>query len=127
MSDFRTPLGKVRGLGAAREGTGAFWTLRLTALFNIPLVLFAIGLVVSLAGADHARFTAAVAHPLVAVLLVALIVSACVHMRLGMKEVIEDYVHGALARVTLLLASTAFVAVVGGVAVFSILKIAFGG
>ena len=35
---MRTPLGKVRGLGSAKEGTGHFWHQRLTAVANIPLV-----------------------------------------------------------------------------------------
>ncbi len=43
MADMRTPLGRVRGLGSARDGTNHFWRQRLTAVSNVPLVLFMIG------------------------------------------------------------------------------------
>ena len=35
---YRTPLGKVRGLGSAKEGTEHFWKQRLTAVSNLILV-----------------------------------------------------------------------------------------
>ncbi len=38
--DMRTPLGKVRGLGSAKDGTDHFWRQRLTAVANVPLILF---------------------------------------------------------------------------------------
>ena len=55
MTDMRTPLARVRGLGSAREGTGHFWHQRLTAIANVPLVLFFIGFLISISGADYAR------------------------------------------------------------------------
>ncbi|MBO6629951.1 MAG: succinate dehydrogenase, hydrophobic membrane anchor protein, partial [Alphaproteobacteria bacterium] len=45
MSDMRTTLARVRGLGSAKEGTDHFWRQRLTALANIPLILFFVGLI----------------------------------------------------------------------------------
>ena len=56
---MRTPLGKVRGLGSAREGTEHFWRQRLTAVANIPLILFFLGFLISLNGADYATVRAA--------------------------------------------------------------------
>jgi succinate dehydrogenase / fumarate reductase membrane anchor subunit len=41
--DMRTPLGKVRGLGSAKDGTDHFWRQRVTAVDNIPLIAFFIG------------------------------------------------------------------------------------
>ncbi len=69
MADMRTPLGKVRGLGSAREGTEHFWRQRLTAVANIPLILFFVGFLVSLNGADYAEVRAALANPFVALVL----------------------------------------------------------
>ena len=62
MSDMRTPLGKVRGLGSAREGTGHFWRQRLTAIANIPLILFFVGFLIALNGASYAEVRAALAQ-----------------------------------------------------------------
>lgn len=127
MADLRTPLGKVRGTGSAKEGTDHFWRQRLTAIANVPLVLFFVGLLISLNGADYDTVRTVLANPLVAILMILMLGSALYHMRLGMQVVIEDYVHGEGAKVTLLVLNTFFTVVVGAVSVFSLLKLAFGG
>ena len=126
-NDMRTPLGRVRGLGSAREGTEHFWRQRLTAVANIPLVLFFIGLLISLNGAGWAETRAALANPLVALTLVMVLLSALYHMRLGMQVIIEDYVHGEGMKVALIMLNTFFTVAVGVASVFALLKLAFGG
>ena len=124
---MRTPLGRVRGLGTARDGAQHFWWQRLTALANIPLVIALVILVINLVGADYETAQSIVARPLVAIALVLLMLSATYHMRLGMAVIIEDYVHGELAKV-LSLACNILVSIAVAVAcVFAILKISFGG
>ena len=125
--DLRTPLAKVRGLGAARGGTSHFWRQRVTAVANIPLTLFLVGLIVAMNGAGHADTRVLLAHPLVALLLALMIVNIGVHMRLGMQVIIEDYVHAEGIKVLLLMLNTFFTIAVGAVGIFSILKLAFGG
>ena len=92
MSTLRTPLAKVRGLGSAKEGADHFWLSRVTAVANIVLVCFLIGLIVRLVGKDYATVKAALAHPFVSIGLLLLILSGTIHMRLGMQTIIEDYV-----------------------------------
>jgi succinate dehydrogenase / fumarate reductase membrane anchor subunit len=121
-----TPLKKVRGLGAALRGTETFWRQRLTAIANIPLVLFLIFSVVSHIGADYGTVKAYFAQPVVALLMLALVISAAIHMRIGLKEIIEDYVHGGGARVAAILLATFFAAGVGLAASLAILKISLG-
>ena len=127
MSDMRTPLAKVRGLGSAKEGTGHFWRIRVTSVALVPLTLFFIGFVMSLTGAGYAEVRASISQPLVALLLALFIVLSLDHMRLGMQEVIEDYIHGEGLKVSLLMLNIFFCVIVGAVAIFSILKLAFGG
>src|SRR5262249_38064503 len=78
-----TPLKRVRGLGSAHEGPDPFVKQRVTAAANAILLAFAVGLIARLAGADLATVKATLGHPVVAIALVALIVSVTVHMRIG--------------------------------------------
>ena len=127
MADFRTPLSRVRGLGAAREGTGHFWHQRLTAVSNIPLTLFFVGLIVALSDATYAEVRATLANPFIAVTMALALVSVLYHMKLGMQMVVEDYVHDELTKLVTLMLNIFFTLVVGAVSIFALLKIAFGG
>lgn len=127
MPDFRTPLARVRGLGSARDGTDHFWRQRLTAVSNIPLVLFFIGLIVMLNGASWQEAVATLSNPFVALVLMLMMISALIHMRLGMQTIIEDYIHGEGLKVALLMLNTFFAIAVGVATVFALLKLAFGG
>ena len=120
-----TPRARVRGLGSAHRGTETFWRQRLTAVANVPLVLFLILSIVTHIGADYAEVRAYFARPLVALPKLALMLSAAVHMRIGLKEIIEDYVHGG-AKVIAILLATFFAAGVGLACVLAILKISLG-
>ena len=121
-----TPLAKVRGLGAAHRGTETFWRQRLTAIANIPLVIFLILSIVTHIGADYATTRAYLAQPLVTVAMLALVISASIHMRIGLKEIVEDYVHGEGAKIAALLAITFFAAVLGLACTMALVKISLG-
>lgn len=127
MLGSKSPLGRARGLGAAGSGTEDLWRQRLTALFGLPLTVAFILIVLSTLGADHADASATLGRPLIAIALILTIVNTGVHMRLGMRVVIEDYVHGRLSKKALLMANTAFTAAVGATGIFAVLSISFGG
>ncbi|PBC21885.1 MULTISPECIES: succinate dehydrogenase, hydrophobic membrane anchor protein [unclassified Mesorhizobium] len=126
-TDMRTPLAKVRGLGSAREGTGHFWRQRLTAIANIPLMLFFVGFLIALNGAGYAEVRAALANPFVALVLALVLISGLIHMRLGMQVIIEDYITSESLKLATIALNTFFTVAVGVASIFALLKLAFGG
>ncbi|PPC87861.1 MAG: succinate dehydrogenase, hydrophobic membrane anchor protein [Hyphomicrobium sp.] len=123
---MRTPLKTARHLGSAKEGADHFWKQRITAVANLFLGLFLVWLIASLIGADHATVKAKLADPLIALALLALIISGTIHMRLGMQTIIEDYVHTEASKIVLLMLNTFFAAFVALASIFAILKLSFG-
>jgi succinate dehydrogenase / fumarate reductase membrane anchor subunit len=123
---FRTPLARVRGLGAAHTGTDHFWRQRLTAVANIPLTIAFVLIVVSLLGSNHAGVQKILGSPLVAMLMLLFIGSATYHMRIGMQVIIEDYVHSDVPKFVLLMLNTFFTLVVAIAAAYAIFKLSFG-
>ncbi len=123
---MKTPLGRVRGLGSAKSGTEHFWMQRVTAIANVPLVIFLIIFIVSHLGAPRADMLASIGNPLVAIPLVLATVSILWHMRLGLQTVIEDYAQGSAAKLISLLINNFVTAGLGVAALYAILKMSFG-
>jgi len=124
--NMRTPLKNARTLGSAKEGADHFWLQRVTAVANFFLVIFLVWLVVSLVGADYAAVKARLSHPVNAIGLGLLAISGAIHMRLGMQVIIEDYVHGELSKLVLLMLNTFFAILVGAACLFAVAKLSFG-
>jgi succinate dehydrogenase / fumarate reductase, membrane anchor subunit len=124
---MRTPLSRVRGLGASRDGAHHFWLQRLTAIANVPLVIALVVIVINVTTVDYEGAREMVGSPLVAILLLLLILSVTNHMRIGMQVIIEDYVHAELPKLLALVANTLFSIAIAVACGFAILKISFGG
>ena len=123
MSEMRTPLSRVRGLGSAKKGTEHFLLQRVTALANIPLTVFFVSAMVAHAGADYLTVTAFLSRPIVALVMLLLILSMVWHMRLGLQIVIEDYIHDHTVKILALILNTFFALAVGTASVLAILKL----
>ena len=124
---LRTPLGRVRGLGSAKEGVHHWWAQRVTAVALVPLTLWFIFALASLAGADAAEAAAFVGQPINAILLLLLIAATFHHLQLGLQVVIEDYITGEFAKIATLIVVKLLAVALGVAAAFSVLKTAFGG
>lgn len=124
--DNLTPQRRVRGLGSTKSGTEDWWHQRVTSLALVPLSVFVVVLMVSLIGADHAAVVARVGHPLVATGLVLTLVAVAWHMQLGMRVIIEDYLHGPGLKAAALIANAFFAFAMAVLGVVAVLLISFG-
>lgn len=123
---LETPIARVRGLGSARSGAHHWWIERLTSISTLVLFVWFIASLLRLPNLDYRTVADWLSGTLAAVPMLLLIVSTFWHLKLGLQVVVEDYVHEEGWRfmsITLLNFLT-----VGGaaLALFSILKIAFG-
>lgn len=123
--DMRTPLGKVRGLGSAKSGTEHFWKVRTTSVALVPLLLFYLGFLVMYAGRPYADVVSALSNPFIATINALTIIASIIHMRLGMEEIIQDYIHSEKMKMLVLILNSFFSLLVGGLCLFAALKIAF--
>ena len=123
---MRTPLGRVRGLGSAKSGTGHFWLQRVTSVAGIPLTVGFIAIVAMLIGRNHAATVQILGSPLVALAMILFVATIVYHMWLGMQIIIEDYVNDALLKAIMAMGNTFFSCVVALASIFAILKLSFG-
>jgi succinate dehydrogenase / fumarate reductase membrane anchor subunit len=123
---MRTPLARVKGLGASGHGAEHWWVHRMTAVSNIPLIIAFTIIVANMAGRSYEEAVAIVSHPLVAILLVLAVISVTNHMRMGMQIIIEDYVHDKGWKITALIANTFYAVVIAVACLYGLLKVGLG-
>jgi succinate dehydrogenase / fumarate reductase membrane anchor subunit len=123
---MRTPMRRVRGLGAAHSGTGHFWHQRVTSVAGIPLTIAVLIIIIALMGRSHAAVVQILGSPLVAITMLLFIINTAYHMWIGMQEIILDYVHEDKLKLLSLMANTFFVFTVSFASAYAILKLSFG-
>jgi succinate dehydrogenase / fumarate reductase, membrane anchor subunit len=123
---MKTPLGRVRGWGAARSGTKHFWHQRVTSVAGIALTIAFIVVVIALLGRNHAAAKQILGSPLVALVMVLFVINTVYHMCLGMQEIIVDYVHDDLLKLAALMANAFYGFVVALACIYAVLKLSFG-
>ena len=123
---MRTPLGRVRALGASHSGTSDFWRQRLTAVAMVLLIVPVIGVVMMLLSSNHAGASQILGSPLVAIIMLLFIVASVWHMKIGMQVVIEDYVHSEMVKLAAIVANNFFSAAVALASIYAILKLSSG-
>jgi succinate dehydrogenase / fumarate reductase membrane anchor subunit len=120
-----TPKRRIEGSGSAHHGAGHWLKERVSSLLLIPLAIWGLWAGATIAGGGFERAAAWLQSPLNAAPLAALVLISLYHMQLGLRVVIEDYVHKPAGKGLLLFLNFAFCLVLAFAAVFAILKIAF--
>jgi len=124
---LRSPIGRVTGLGTAKEGASHWWSQRVTSVALLLLGLWFVASLLLMPNFGYEVVITWIGMPVNAVLLLLLIPTLVYHSQLGVQVVVEDYVnHHGLKIATMMLLTFAHVAV-AALAIFAVLRIAFGG
>jgi succinate dehydrogenase / fumarate reductase membrane anchor subunit len=123
---MRTPLGRVRNLGASHSGTGDFWRQRLTAVAMTLLIIPVLVIIMMLIGSNQAGAKLILGSLPVAIILILFIIASTWHMKIGMQVVIEDYVHSEKVKLVAIIANNFFSFAVALASIYAILKLSSG-
>jgi succinate dehydrogenase / fumarate reductase membrane anchor subunit len=123
---MRTPLGRVRNLGAAHSGTSDFWRQRLTGVAMTLLMLPVLVVVMMLLGRNQAGAAQILGSLPIALILLLFIIASAWHMKIGMQVVIEDYVHNERLKLVAIMLNNFFSVAVALASTYAILKLSSG-
>jgi succinate dehydrogenase / fumarate reductase, membrane anchor subunit len=123
---MRTPLGRVRNLGAAHSGTTDFWRQRLTGVAMTLLIVPVLVVILTLVGRNHAGAAQILGSLPIAIILLLFIVASIWHMKIGMQVVIEDYVHNEKLKLVSIMANNFFCVAVALASIYALLKLSSG-
>jgi succinate dehydrogenase / fumarate reductase, membrane anchor subunit len=123
---MRTPLGRVRNLGASHSGTTDFWYQRVTAVAMTLLIVPVLVVILMLIGRNHAGATQILGSLPIAIILLLFIIASVWHMKIGMQVVIEDYVHNEKLKLASIMANNFFCFAVALASIYALLKLSSG-
>ena len=123
---MRTPLGRVRNLGASHSGTTDFWRQRITAVGMTLLIIPVIVIVLMLIGSNQAGAKLIIGSLPIAIILILFIIASTWHMKIGMQVVIEDYVHSEKLKLAAIMANNFFSFAVALASIYAIFKLSSG-
>lgn len=124
---IRTPLGRARGLGSAKDGTHHWWMQRVSSIALIPLLLYL---------AAHARYflpgpdfypglIALIGEPVMSAVMILAVICGFYHAALGVQVIVEDYVHCKVALPLLLVFNQVFFFFAGVSCIYAVFHIGF--
>jgi succinate dehydrogenase / fumarate reductase membrane anchor subunit len=122
---MKSPLGRATGLGSAKEGVDHWWWQRISSIALVPLSLWFVATIISLAGADLQAIVDWLDSPVQATLFILLLAAIFYHGALGLQVVIEDYVGNEGVKFAALIVMKLAAFLLAAFAIFSVLKLAF--
>jgi succinate dehydrogenase / fumarate reductase membrane anchor subunit len=123
---MRTPLGRVRNLGAAHSGTSDFWRQRITAVAMVLLMIPVLVIIMTLHGSNQAGAKQILGSLPIAIIMLLFIVASAWHMKIGMQVVIEDYVHNEKLKLAAIMLNNFFSIAVALASIYAILQLSSG-
>jgi succinate dehydrogenase / fumarate reductase, membrane anchor subunit len=120
---LRTPLGRVLGMGSAKDGTGHWWAQRVSAVALVPLTLWFLFSLLLLPDLDYGTVKVWLSLPISGFLTVLLLAVLTYHSYLGTTVVVEDYVHSAGMKLLTLLTLRFLYVLVCGAGIFAVLRV----
>jgi succinate dehydrogenase / fumarate reductase membrane anchor subunit len=123
---MRTPLGRVRNLGASHSGTGDFWRQRITAVAMTLLIIPVLVIIMMLIGSNQAGAKLILGSLPAAIILILFIIASTWHMKIGMQVVVEDYVHSEKLKFVAIMANNFFSFAVALASIYAIFKLSSG-
>lgn len=123
--EYRTPVARARGLGAAHFGSGHWWRQRITALILLPLGFWFLLCFAQLPNAEYQTLRIWFQQPVNSALMLVFTVVALYHAALGVQVVLEDYIHVRWLKFLALALAHLSLAASGLAGVFAILYLLF--
>jgi succinate dehydrogenase / fumarate reductase membrane anchor subunit len=118
------PIARARGLGSAREGGEHWWHERLSSIACLLLYVWLIVSLLRLPALDHRGVTEWLRQPSAAVPMLLLVAATFWHLKMGLKVIVDDYVHESGNRFLALLLIDLAALLAAAFALFAVLKIA---
>lgn len=113
------------GLGSAKSGAQHWWLQRVTAVALVPLLVWLVASLLAHARDDHQALSHWLGRPAVAVTMAVLLVALFWHMKLGLRVIVEDYVHADRVKFAALVAVDLLCLALMAIGVFTSLYLAF--
>lgn len=124
MTSYRTAKSRVEGLGASGHGAGTWVKERVSALALTLLTVWAVWFVVEVAGTGYEGAIAAIRRPINAVLLALTIGASFYHTQMGVRVIVEDYIHKPAGKATVLIVNLFVCWALAAAGIFSVLRVA---
>jgi len=123
---LRSPLGRVLGMGSAKDGTAHWWAQRVSAVALVPLTLWFVFSLLTLPALDYDTVRIWLSVPISGFLAVLLVAVLTYHSYLGTIVIVEDYVTTVGMKVLTLLVLRFLYVLCGGAGIFAVLRVVFG-